>query len=262
MKMLAPALLALALPAHAQVGGLPAPVAAGAEGALALPMLSIPAAATPIMLLRPAAPAAGPDATISLNDIFNRNWKAESYQTPAGPVWLGTHFDFNGDAYLSVLLPHAMVPVLYKYERGMGGTWEAGGETYQLSLDVSIFRSKTSNYVVVKRRSDGAKVYVRRIRDLLLSTYPLGRQMTIGGREYRLFFSHGVLHGNPAHIDTQSYALVFVTNADPNGMDFRSYIIPFRDLDSGALVTYQLLDGAKVRLRAVKSSGELQVYLP
>lgn len=213
---------------------------------------------------RPAAPKTDPDETIALGGVFNKNWEADSFETPAGTVRLGTHFDAKGDAYLSVLLPHAQVATYYKYEAGMGAAWQVGNEVYEMDLDVSIFRSRTSNLVTVKRRSDGRQVYKRRIRDILLRTYPQGRTLDVAGREYKLFFSYGLLPGSPARTDTASYTVVLVTNVGTGGdLDYRSYIIPFDQLTGGAPVTYTLYGGVKLRLRARPvPDAELDVFLP
>lgn len=216
-----------------------------------------------LTVVRPAAPAAEPSQTVSLGDVYNKNWKADSYETPDGRVWFGTHFDLRGNAFLSVLMPHGMMSTLYKYEMGMNGSWQAGGETYDLTLEVSIFRSRTSNYVTVKRRSDGQKVYRKRIREILLKTYPLGQKVVVRGREYRLFFSHGVLGGSTGRPDPNTYAVVLVTNiGDDSDPDYRSYILPYKDLEGGGLVTYQLYEGSRIKLRAVKDTAELEIYNP
>lgn len=214
-------------------------------------------------LFRPTPPLGVPDETVALQDIFNKNWHADSYQTDDGPVVFGTQFDSEGDAYLSVLAPHAMVATFYKYEGGMRGSWEAGGTLYDLSLDVSIFRSRTNNYVVVRRRSDGRVVFKRRIREILLKTFPLGKPVNIDGREYRVFFGNGVIPGNPARTDTNSLSLCLVTNiGDGDSPDFQNYMIPFRDLEGGAVVSYRLYDGVRVRLRVSPDRAELEIHLP
>lgn len=215
------------------------------------------------VFVRPAAPRTDPDETIDLATVFNKNWEADSFMTGAGAAAVGTHFDANGDAYLSVLLPHAQVASYYKYEASMGAAWQVGNEVYEMDLDVSIFRSRTSNFIVVKRRSDGRTVFKRRIKEILLKTYPRGRIVLIGGREYRLFFSYGLLPGNPARTDMNSRSLVLVTNAGSHGdLDYRSYIIPFRDLEAGGIVSYTLYGGARLRLRARTAPPELDVFLP
>ncbi|MBI5596599.1 MAG: hypothetical protein HY928_10965 [Elusimicrobia bacterium] len=216
-----------------------------------------------LQVVRPAGPTTEPSRVVALGDVFNKNWKADSFQTPDGPVSLGTHFDLRGNAFLSVVMPHAMMATLYKYELGMTGSWQAGGETYDLTLEVSIFRSRTNNYVTVKKRSDGRTVYRKRIREVLLKTFPRGEKVMVRGREYRLFFSHGVLGGSPARPDPNTYAVVLVTNiGDDSDSDYRSYILPYRDLEDGALVTYQLYEGYRVRLRALKDTAELEIYIP
>ena len=220
-------------------------------------------ASSPVVVVRPTPPRAGPDAVVQLGEVFNRNWKADSYQSADGPVWLGTQFDAEGNAYLSVLPPHAMVATYYEYKHGMRGSWEAGGEDYDVGLDVSIFRERTSNWVVIKRRRDRAVVYKRRIRELLLKTYPLGQSVRVAGREYRLFFSQGVLKGDPVRTDTQNYTLAMVTDVGQDGdLDYRTYIIPFSHLDGGGIATFELYDGRRVRLRALKDTAELEIYLP
>lgn len=229
---------------------------------LALAFLSV-FASSPVVVIRPAPPGEGPAATVQLGEVFNRNWKADSYESPDGPVSLGTQFDDEGNAYLSVLPPHAMVATYYEYKRGMRGSWAAGGETYDVNLDVSIFRERTSNWVVVRRRSDRAVVFRQRIRELLLKTYRLGRSVSVSGREYRLFFSHGVLRGDPVRTDPQSFTLALVTDiGEDGGLEFLTYIIPFSHLDGGGFVTFELYEGRRVRLRALKETGELEIYLP
>ncbi|MBI3298496.1 MAG: hypothetical protein HYZ75_10055 [Elusimicrobia bacterium] len=219
--------------------------------------------AVPVGVDRVAAVAGEPDAVVDLGAVFNKNWKAETHDTPGGPVALGTQFDAEGNTYLAVMAPHAMVATHYRYEAGMKGSWQAGGETYDLSLDVSIFRARTNNLVVIKRRSDGREVYRRKIRDVLLSTYPLGTAVTIAGREYRVFFGNGVLKGEPARADPASRTLCLVTDTGGGGEpDFRSYIIPFRALEGGGLTTYKLYDGARVKLRARVDAAELELYFP
>jgi len=213
---------------------------------------------------RPASPRTDPDVTVDLAAAFNKNWEADAFATVQGPARVGTHFDAKGDAYLSVLLPHAQVASYYKYEAGMGAAWQVGGEVYEMWLDVSIFRSRTSNYVMVRRRSDGRDVYKRRIKDILLRTYPKGTTLNVSGREYKVFFSYGLLPGNPGRTDMNSYSLVLVTNVGTGGdLDYRSYIIPFADLAAGGTVSYSLYGGTRVRLRARTSpAAELDVFLP
>lgn len=215
------------------------------------------------VLVRPAPPRSEPDETVDLNAVFNDNWRADAFPTAAGPAAVGTQFDAKGDAYLSVLLPHAQVASYYKYEAGMGATWQLGGETYEMWLDVSIFRSRTSNFVMVKRQSDDRVVYKRRIKDILLKTYPQGRTTTIGGREYKLFFSYGLVPGNPARTDMNTYTLALVTNVGSGGdLDYRSYIIPFATLQPGGTVSFALYGGVRVRLRARTAPPELDIFLP
>ncbi len=229
---------------------------------LALAFLGV-FASSPVTVVRPTPPRTDPDAVIRLGEVFNTNWKADSYYSAGGPVALGTQFDAEGNAYLSVLPPHAMVATYFEYKHGMRGSWEAGGETYDVSLDVSIFRERTANWVVIRRRHDRAVVYKRRIRELLLKTYPLGRPVTVAGREYRVFFSNGVLKGDPVRTDPENYTLALVTDVGEDGsLEYRTYIIPFSHLEGGAPATFELYDGRRVRLRALKDTGELELYLP
>ena len=215
------------------------------------------------VFVRPNPPRAEPDETVDLGAVFNDNWRADAFATQGGPASVGTQFDAKGDAYFSVLLPHAQVASYYKYEAGMGAVWQVGGESYEMWLDVSIFRSRTSNFVMVKRLSDDRVVYKRRIKDILLKTYPQGRTTSIGGREYKLFFSYGLVPGSPARTDMNSYTLALVTNVGTNGdLDYRSYIIPFKDLASGNTVSYALYGGVRVRLRARTAPPELDIFLP
>lgn len=215
------------------------------------------------VFVRPGPPRSEPDETVDLNAVFNANWRADSFVTPEGTVAVGTQFDAAGDAYLSILLPHAQVATYYKYAAGMGAAWQVGRDVYEMWLDVSIFRSRTSNYVMVKRRSDGRVVFKRRIKEILLKTYPRGRTTAIGGREYKLFFSYGLMPGEPARTDMNSYSLSLVTNVGTHGdLDYRNYMIPFSDLEAGGIVSYTLYGGVRVRLRARTSPAELDVFLP
>lgn len=265
MRALAPLLIGvLGLPAAAEVLGtayesslLFESVSLGPNGAARL------MTAQDSVFVRPSPLRPDPDETIDLSAAFNKNWEADSFQTAAGPAGVGTQFDAKGDAYLSILLPHSQVASYYKYEAGMGAAWQVGNEVYEMWLDVSIFRARTSNLIMVKRRSDGKVVYKRKIKDILLKTYPQGRTLKVAGREYKLFFSYGLLPGNPARTDMNSYSLALVTNVGSDGdLDYRTYLIPFKDLDNGAAVAYTLYGGARVRFRARTAPPELDVFLP
>lgn len=264
MRALAPLLVAvLGLPAAAEILGTAVESTLLFESASLGPNGSAIFTQQDSVFVRPAPPRADPDETVDLGAAFNKNWKADSFQTGAGEAGVGTQFDAKGDAYLSILLPHSQVASYYKYEAGMGAAWQVGNEVYEMWLDVSIFRARTSNYVMVKRRSDGKVVYKRRIKDILLRTYPQGRTLKVAGREYKLFFSYGLLAGNPARTDMSSYTLALVTNVGSGGdLDYRTYLIPFKDLDNGAIVSYSLYGGARVRLRARTTPPELDVFLP
>lgn len=261
MRLLAPLLSAFLGVSSAEMGTvvessfLFEPASVPSEGALRMTQDSV--------LVRPSPPKAEPDETVDLNAVFNENWRADAFPTADGPAAVGTQFDAKGDAYLSILLPHAQVASYYKYEAGMGATWQVGGEIYEMWLDVSIFRSRTSNVVMVSRRSDGRVVYKRRIKDILLRTYPQGRTTVIGGREYKLFFSYGLIPGDPARTDMTTYTLALVTNVGSGGdLDYRSYIIPFASLQAGGTVSYALYGGVRVRLRARTAPAELDIFLP
>lgn len=264
MRALAPLLVAvLGLPAAAEVLGTAVPSSFLFEPSALGPNSSAIYAQQDSVFVRPAAPRSEPDETIELGTAFNKNWKADAFQTGEGEASVGTQFDAKGDAYLSILLPHSQVATYYKYEAGMGAAWQVGNEVYEMWLDVSIFRARTSNYVMVKRRSDGRVVYKRRIKDILLKTYPQGRTLKVAGREYKLFFSFGLVAGSPARTDVNSYTLALVTNVGTGAdLDYRTYLIPFKDLDNGAIVSYSLYGGARVRLRARTSPPELDVFLP
>ncbi|TBR25820.1 hypothetical protein EPO15_01460 [bacterium] len=215
------------------------------------------------VFVRPAPPSSEPDETLDLSAAFNKNWDADAFPTGEGPAMVGTQFDAKGDAYLSVTLPHAQVATYYKYEAGMSAAWQVGNEVYEMWLDVSIFRARTSNFVMVKRRSDGRTVYKRRIKEILLRTYPKGQTVSIGGREYKVFFSFSLIPGDPARTDVNNYTLALVTNVGSGGdLDYRTYLIPFRDLQGSGTVSYTLYGGERIRLRARTDPPELDVFVP
>lgn len=200
---------------------------------------------------------------VDLGSLFNRQWTgAHSAAAGGTTLHLSVTFDLNGQAYVSVKADEWASPLFFKLERGLSGDWELGGARYRVGLDVNIFRSRLSNFIVVWRDGQARPVYKRRIRELLSAAYETGETVIIGGRSYKLFFSYNVDgYRKPPRLDEGRFGVVFVHDADPRGEhDFDPFIVPYAELAAGGLRRYPLYDGQPVGLRLLEDKTTLELY--
>jgi len=207
-----------------------------------------------------------PAYSVDLAGIVNRHWRhAGKFASPPGETFLSVHFNAKGDAYLSVLPPGWGDPLFYKFRKGMAGAWKfRNGDIYRVKLDVNIFRSKTSNYVVVKKDGVEEPVYKERIKTLLWQAYGAGEPVSLNGREYRLFYSNAIRkpgENEPERIIPDEFSIVLIHNAgDKDDPDIKNYMIPAKRIEGTAVVSYELYDGQKVGLRIPAGTKTLELF--
>ncbi|MFH1726161.1 MAG: hypothetical protein ABII00_16250 [Elusimicrobiota bacterium] len=202
-----------------------------------------------------------PDASVVLDEIFSRHWTADSYPSGDKPTYLSITYDRVGDPYLSVLAPGWETPRFYKFEGGMKGEWEAGGETYKLSLSVNIFRRRTANYIVIKKEGEKDPVYQKRIEELGDMAFAVGREVIVSGEAYRLFFSYGIKGESTAVVDPDTFGFVLIYDKGKKYKGvFPTFIIPYDDLGGGRTVRYELYKKQEVGLRLSPGGGSLEIY--
>lgn len=206
--------------------------------------------------------------TVDLSAIEHASWRGgDRFASVPDYTYLSVHFDLEGNAYLSVLPPGWQSPLFYKFRKGMKGAWKfRNGHIYRVKLNVSIFRSRTSNYIEVRRDGVEDPVYKKRIREVLWLAHASGHPVIIGEREYRVYYSNAIAKVDgkePARIVPDQHCVVLITNkGSKDDADFESYIIPRKDIESENVATYELLNKQKVGLRIPPDSQTLEFFAP
>ncbi|MBI5244573.1 MAG: hypothetical protein HY922_12975 [Elusimicrobia bacterium] len=242
-------------------GALTAPVIS-AEGP-ALDSVPPKAYRPPVRPLGQAQPPGVPDATVALADVRNRHWKTtDGFGAGDDRIHLSAHFDLEGNAYLSVMAASWELPYFYLFKRGMSGCWESRGARYHMRLDVSIWRARTSNIVEIYREGENHPTYAARIIDILAKAYETGREIRLGKRAYRLFYSCSVDGSKtPAEADTRRMGIALVEDVGKRGEhDFNPYIFPAADIGKAKLSRYQLANGQTVGLKLSQDGASLLIY--
>ena len=259
------ALSALCVLAAAPVRALPGAIdldrlggALGAEG-FAVPQgeLVSPPPPAPAGALVETDPADGP--RVSLVGLLDRHWTAtDLFDDAAGRTFVSGTLDLAGDGWLVVTPPGGSAQMV-KIERGMSGSWSAGGRRYSVDLDVSIFRARLANIIEIKDGS-GATVWKRRIIDLFQKTYDAGRAIVVDGRPYRLFLSRMPGSGRPAAPTTQVGLCLIYDERDSSGnhAQYDFYRFPFSSLQ-GVSLAIKLFNGDPARLEASSDGAELTI---
>ncbi|MFH2202375.1 MAG: hypothetical protein ABIJ96_04630 [Elusimicrobiota bacterium] len=208
-------------------------------------------------------PAAAPEASVHLGAIFNRQWKqAEVLGIADDQLFLSITFDLEGDAYLSIMAAQWEQPNFYKLERTLHGEWELPGGKYSVDLDVSIFRERISNYIVIRKEGVEQPVYRKRIKHLLLQAYLSGRRITLGGREYMVFFSFDLDGANkPAQMRKDKFGIVLVhDDRDGEEHNFYTYIIAYSDLTADQVLRKEFFGDYPAGLRIAEDNTTLEIY--
>jgi uncharacterized protein YdeI (BOF family) len=246
-----------AVPARALPGAIDLDRAAGAlapEGMAPPAGFFAPAPPTPVAVA--AYSAAPDDARVALAGLVDRHWtQTDWFDDAAGRTFVAGTLDLNGDGWLAVTAP-GRAAFLVKIERGMSAAWSAGGRSYKLDLDVSIFRPRLSNVLEIRDAAAGGTVWRRRIVDLFQKTYDAGRAVVIGGRPYRLFLSRMPGSGSPASPSSRIGLCLIYDQLDGSGAhdQYDFYRYPLEALQGVALVV-RLYAGDQALLQ-VSSDGE------
>ncbi|MFC1679984.1 hypothetical protein ACFL2T_07230 [Elusimicrobiota bacterium] len=204
-----------------------------------------------------------PDVTVDLKSIFNKHWKtADSYTSNGKKTYLSAHFDFKGEVYLSVLPPGWSKPLLYRFGAGMAGAWRVGEDVYRLKLDVSIFRNRTNNWIVITKDGDEKPIYKKRIRELLAVAYHAGRTTHIGNIPYQLYFSYATKGDkDPYRMAPRKFGIVLSYNTgDDKDHQYYNYIIDYDETKDGKTGYYLLYNGHKTAFRTRPNTTILEIY--
>ena len=107
-----------------------------------------------------------PKISLELSPMLNRHWEgSDGYGAGADRVSLSSQFDRSGDPYMAVMGAGWGSPLFYKLERSLSGRWRSNGRIYSGELSISIFRSRTDNYIVIKDESSDRKVLEKHLGD-------------------------------------------------------------------------------------------------
>lgn len=227
--------------------------------AAALALSALPAGFAPVPGYAPVAVPLPPPVlmrvqaddsqTVALAPLLDRHLAiTDSYRGAGGVTLVSGTLDLAGDGYLAVTPPGGAVKLI-KLERGMAGTWVDGVHAYRVSLSVSIFRPRLANFIQIRDASTGQIVWEKRILELFRLTYRAGEPVNLAGRPYRLFYS--------ARPDL---GLCFIYDEVVDGAhDYKFYMVPVRQLQGAAPVSYRMYGGDAVRLRASPDLSVLQI---
>jgi hypothetical protein len=183
---------------------------------------------THVQALGPARVSGEPDAQVDLQGIKDRYLKAaDSFFSGSNKTFVSIHFDGFGGNYLSLWPEDRDGPMFFKLARGMAGAWNDGGNSYEMGLDVFIFRARSANHIQVRERESRTLVYDKPISELQDAVFRVGEPVTVGGREYRLFYSYSVdAKQDPACFDRKRFGIVLVERRPDLALRYRAYIVP------------------------------------
>lgn len=240
---------ALVLPAAADPGW-ESRVSALLPPGLELPPLDLPAPAARPLPEPPPVPA--DTQSVALRPLFERHLTGTSgYAAGSEHVDVSGTLDLSGDGFLAVT-PAGGPTRFFKLQRGMRGSWTAGGRRYSVSLSVSIFRPRLSNSIVITDDA-GVTVWSRQIRELFHVTYGAGEPVTLAGRPYRLFYSRQPDGSGRS-------GLCFIYEDFSTGIrEYRFYLIPVEQLMAAAPSSYRLYRGDEVFLHISPDAGTLTI---
>jgi hypothetical protein len=190
--------------------------------------------------------------SVELAPLFERHLtRTQGYFAGALHVDVAGTLDLAGDGYLAVT-PRGQATRFIKIQRGMSGSWQAGGQRYSVSLSVNIFRPRLNNYILIKD-AGGRTVWESQIRELFRSTYAAGEPVVVGGRPYRLFYSR-----QPD--GSARRGLCFIYEDHSTGTrEYRFYLIPVDQLQSGSPSSYTLHGGDRIRLQLAPDGSTLHI---
>jgi len=181
---------------------------------------------------------------VDLGSIFNRHLKAaESFGDGAGKFFLSTQANLKGDAFLAVQKTDWADPIFFRFTSDLEGKWSGNGTSYNATIDGSLFRRRFNNRLVIQDGKTQKDVYNRRLTDFFYSSYLTGQDVSIGGRNYKLFYSNQVDSSrSPAVFDKSTFGicLLYDESRDPSYHDMKSYPIPLDAIRGQQPVGYRL----------------------
>jgi hypothetical protein len=218
-------------------------------------------AAAPPLPTWSAASAAGPAVSVDLRGLLDRHWSGtDSFVDAAGRTQVSGTLDLAGDGWL-VVTPPGATPKMIKIESGMSGRWVSRGRSYAVALDVSVFRARLNNVLIITDLDAGAPVWRRTILELFRETYQAGEPVSVGGRPYRLFLARLPDASVSPAVPSAAVGLCFIydeKNAAGEHVQYRFYRFPLESLRTASFIS--LFDGDRpfVRVSADRASLELR----
>ena len=204
-----------------------------------------------------------PDTTsVQLAPLIDRHWRAsESFNDREGITFLAGTLDLANDGYLSVITPcgHTM---FVKIERGMSGRWTCRTRSYEVKLDVSIFRSRYSNVIQIRDSSTKLMVWERKINELFRATYAAGEPVVLAGRPYSMFYSHLPDPAfRPAVASSRlGFAFIFEESIDGGrDVEYKRYLVAADLVQEPAPVPFRLYAGDLVKFQASQDLSVLYI---
>lgn len=209
-----------------------------------------------------ALPAQEPaPVKVDIKSILNRTWtNADAMGEGPDKVFLSGQIDLDGNPYLSVFAPSWPSPRFFPIKRGMAGSWTLNKADYSVSLNVSIFRKRLNNYIVIDKSGSG-KVLEIRIGELFLATDKAGQDVSLGGQAYRIFYTNNVdTSKDPMVADPDNYGFCFVHDAGSGGEhDFKFYLIARKDIVGKGPVSYKMFDDRVFKFRVTDDLSTLEI---
>jgi len=257
----------IACPVYAQEPTLQERVAGVLPEGVELP----PAPETPTAVPAPApvAPVVAPvpvEVTVDLKELLNKHWvTTDSFGQGQDKVFISGQLNMSRkNPYLVVSVRSDPAPKFIKLERGMAGRFTANNATYNVKLDVSMFRKPMNNYIVIEK-SDSGKMYRPRISELFEASYLAGKEISVGGRTYRLFYFNAIdTSQSPAVIDREKFAFGLIYEAKGGkDRDFRLFFVPRQDI-VGKFVAFKdnedkVFGGMTLKFRVSEDFSTLEI---
>ncbi|MDD5629748.1 MAG: hypothetical protein PHU21_11830 [Elusimicrobia bacterium] len=235
------------------------------QSAFALPPEAEPVPSVPGVPLSAAAGARVlQEVRVDLPSLYNRHLRGPETVGEGGEKFtLSTQLDRKGDAYLSVQGEDWAEPWFFAIESGMEARWQsAGGAAYVATIDGSIFRRRFNNLLVVRDEKTGQEVLRRRLSDFFNSAAVLGETVTVGGKTYKLFYSHWLDFSRaPARFDRSSHGLclLYDKSDDPRYHEYKSTPVRFEAVQGAEPAAVRLQDGQVLYLKLAEDGKTLVI---
>ncbi len=194
-------------------------------------------------------------ATLDLKADHNAHFKKTYSSTINGKtVYVSGVFDKDQNAFMSVWVEGDAAPQLLNIAGLLDAEGEVtiGGKAYAVEVQANPLKPLRSRINIYDPNGDEESAI--RLGTLLTKIQAAGQAITIGGAEYRIFYTDGVIAG--PKLDTKARLFSIITK-DAEG-EMHVFLVPEALVPSDQIAVFKVLGDARLGLKKV--NGKLEIY--